>query len=40
MLDEYRALRDAYGQKRLSKSDLKRLASEPNGDIPPINFSR
>jgi hypothetical protein len=35
MLDEHKALRDAYGQKRLSESDLKRLASQPNDDIPP-----
>jgi hypothetical protein len=33
MLDDNEALRDAYGPKRLSKSDLKRLASEPNDDI-------
>ena len=35
MLDENGALRDAYGQKRLSVSELKRLASQPNDDIPP-----
>jgi hypothetical protein len=40
MLDKHRALRDAYSQKRLSQSELKSLASEPNDDIPPINFSR
>jgi hypothetical protein len=40
MLDENTALRDAYGQKRLSESKLKRLAGQPCDDIPSINFSR
>jgi hypothetical protein len=40
MLDKNRALRDAYGQKRLSKSALKGLASQPGDDVPPIIFSR
>jgi hypothetical protein len=40
ILDKNRALRDAYGQKRITESELKRLASQPNDDIPTINFSR
>jgi hypothetical protein len=40
ILDENRALRDAYGQKRITMSELKGLASKPNDDLPPINFSR
>jgi hypothetical protein len=39
MLDKNEALRDAYGQKRLSESDLKELASQPGDDLPSINFS-
>jgi hypothetical protein len=34
------ALRDAYSQKRLSTAELRKLASQPSDDIPPINFSR
>jgi hypothetical protein len=40
ILDENTALRDAYGQKRITKPELKRLASQPNDDVPSINFSR
>ena len=40
MLDKNRALRDAYGQKRITEAELKRLASQPTDDIPSINFTR
>ena len=40
MLDENRALRDAYCQKRVTKAQLQELAKQPSDDIPPINFSR
>jgi hypothetical protein len=40
MLDENRALRDAYSQKRLSEDRLKDLANQRSDDLPLINFSR